>query len=612
MNLLGGTIYGFQAIFKVLSRNKIYENLCSSTPTTAGSCVEQLTQYQNALTLGIAFFDLPSFFVGILIDKFGCRFVKLISIICHIIGWVSLALLKPGRDYLLYIHCVFSSLSGIVVVITTYASSNYFSTSRAFVASLLAGAGISSTMWFSVFQVLIDNGKMELSHLAYIWLAFGLIMFLTSFLFLDWKYSFLKLPYKFDIHLEVADEEESNRNTLWKNLRSPLYILVVLFLSIVLIPSVFLSVFWEPFITYITGDDESLANKYTFAYNVSTLSSIIICPINGFLLGYNASKSKTQKFLNVALVETGSWLLNIILCIIPIFLSSNILIPLLIINCLSRATIVAACQAVISTFFPSAYIGRLTGIMWTIVGAVTFVQFGLIKLTDPITAAWRAWLVIIALVVVMGSHLVQLSGGAFLSFGILILYKHDFRQLFAILSYDSQFVPSIHNIGYILIGIGAFIFIIGLLGCCGSVRESRYLLGIYVFCIILVMGSELIVAMYTVLLSDEWNHRLSKKLKIRLLKYNYSTPQHFEYDLDIIHKQFECCGIDGSSDFFNTINYKMSDRNLPLSCCTHLLNGVCLEIDSYQVGCFQAINKYINVYSRYIVGVGIGVALYEV
>ncbi|CAF4960153.1 unnamed protein product, partial [Rotaria magnacalcarata] len=41
-----------------------------------------------------------------------------------------------------------------------------------------------------------------------------------------------------------------------------------------------------------------------------------------------------------------------------------------------------------------------------------------------------------------------------------------------------QFVPSIHNIGYILIGIGAFIFIIGLLGCCGSVRESRYLLGI--------------------------------------------------------------------------------------------------------------------------------------
>jgi hypothetical protein len=48
------------------------------------------------MTLGIAFFDLPSFFIGILIDQFGCRFVKLISIIFHIIGWLSLALLQPG------------------------------------------------------------------------------------------------------------------------------------------------------------------------------------------------------------------------------------------------------------------------------------------------------------------------------------------------------------------------------------------------------------------------------------------------------------------------------------------------------------------------------------
>ena len=35
--------------------------------------------FQNAMTLGIAFFDLPAFFIGILIDRFGCRFVKLIS-----------------------------------------------------------------------------------------------------------------------------------------------------------------------------------------------------------------------------------------------------------------------------------------------------------------------------------------------------------------------------------------------------------------------------------------------------------------------------------------------------------------------------------------------------
>ncbi|CAF4769593.1 unnamed protein product [Rotaria sp. Silwood1] len=626
MNLLGGTIYGFPAIFKVLSKNKIYQNLCSSS--TTDKCSEQLQQYQNGLTLGIAFFDLPSFVIGILIDKFGCRFVKLISIIFHIIGWLSLALLKPGRDYLLYIHCIFSSISGIVVVITTYTSSNYFSKSRAFVASLLAGAGISSTMWFSIFQAIIDNEILELSHLAYIWLAFGLLMLITSFLFLDWKYSFLNLPYKFDVQLESTDENELNRNSFWKHFRSPLYILVVLFLSILLIPSVFLAVVWEPSITFITEHDKSLANKYTFAYNVTMAFSIIICPINGFLLGFKADKSKKQKLLNISLVQTTSWLLNIALCIIPMFLSPNIIIPILIINCLSRATIVAACQAVISTFFPSTYIGRLTGIMWTIVGIITFIQFALVKLTNPIEEAWRAWLIILLLVVIMSCHLIQiwikyfkqkkielnnfiLSGGAFLSFGILVLYKHDLHDLFAILSYDSHIVPSIHIIAYVLIGIGIFVFIIGLLGCCGSVRESRLLLGLYVFFIILVMGGELVVAMYTVLLSKEWDTRLPNTLKQRLLKYNYSIPQQFEHDLDIIHKKFSCCGIDGPSDFYNNVNYKIYDRHLPLSCCTSLLNGICLEVDAYRFGCYQTINEYVHLYSRLIVAVGIGIALYE-
>jgi hypothetical protein len=52
--------------------------------------------------------------------------------------------------------------------------------------------------------------------------------------------------------------DESNSSTIYQYLRNPLYILVVLFLSIVLIPTVFLSVVWKPFITFITKEDESL------------------------------------------------------------------------------------------------------------------------------------------------------------------------------------------------------------------------------------------------------------------------------------------------------------------------------------------------------------------
>ncbi len=42
-NLLGGTIFGFPAIFQILSKNKIYQNLC---PETTVSCSQQIKQYQ--------------------------------------------------------------------------------------------------------------------------------------------------------------------------------------------------------------------------------------------------------------------------------------------------------------------------------------------------------------------------------------------------------------------------------------------------------------------------------------------------------------------------------------------------------------------------------------
>ena len=46
MNLLGGTIFGFPAIFKVLSKYGIYQNLCQSPVTD--QCFEkiQIKQYQ--------------------------------------------------------------------------------------------------------------------------------------------------------------------------------------------------------------------------------------------------------------------------------------------------------------------------------------------------------------------------------------------------------------------------------------------------------------------------------------------------------------------------------------------------------------------------------------
>ena len=86
VNLVGGTIFGFSALFEILSQYGIYANQdnCKSTSLsnniTQGelSCEgHQTRHYQNALTLGIILFEIPSLLIGPLIDRFGCRTIKL-------------------------------------------------------------------------------------------------------------------------------------------------------------------------------------------------------------------------------------------------------------------------------------------------------------------------------------------------------------------------------------------------------------------------------------------------------------------------------------------------------------------------------------------------------
>ncbi len=57
-------------------------------------------------------------------------------------------------------------------------------------------------------KVLIDNQLVTLPTLCYIWMSFGSIMLVTSFLFLDWKFHILNLPYQYH-----TDSEESVEKT---------------------------------------------------------------------------------------------------------------------------------------------------------------------------------------------------------------------------------------------------------------------------------------------------------------------------------------------------------------------------------------------------------------
>ncbi|CAF3906861.1 unnamed protein product [Rotaria sordida] len=397
-NLVAGNIFGFGSLFSVLPHYGIYESRCkiisekiisNDTKTITKDCRGQIDEYQFAFALGIGFYNLPAVVVGMIADFFGPRSLKMIAIVFHLISWFSLAFLKPGYDWLILSHTIFSSLAGMCVLLSSFSISANFTKTRGLVTALISGAQIGGSVWYANFQILIEKNWISLSTLAFIWASFSILMFGSAMLFLNWHSKCANVSNKRKLSTNEDVAISTSDDSLARHLTDPIFVVVTLFLSCLLLTVAYLPVVWFPWVLHLTGHNLHLANRFTFAYNMSAILSIFIAPICGLIIDYKADQGRSQRMLNISILQTITWLATIILCIVCMFRSIAAPIAAILIFLFSRTMLVAGCQAVITTRFPPQYIGSLLGVMWTTAGIVSFVTYGLTRLaTNPIYA-WR-------------------------------------------------------------------------------------------------------------------------------------------------------------------------------------------------------------------------------
>lgn len=69
-----------------------------------------------------------------------------------------------------------------------------------------------------------------------------------------------------------------------------------------------------------------------------------------------------------------------------------------------------------------------------------------------------------------------------------------------------------------------------------------------------------------------------------------------------------CCGIYGPKDW-----KPVTDGKLPSSCCYAIpVDGFCTEVDSYESGCFEKLENFLEANSQLIIWTAIGFALIQV
>jgi len=193
-----------------------------------------------------------------------------------------------------------------------------------------------------------------------------------------------------------------------------------------------------------------------------------------------------------------------------------------------------------------------------------------------------------------------------------------------------------YNAGtYTLLASGALMTIIGLLGCCGALRESQCLLGtLFVFLMILLVA-EIAGGVWAYTNSEQLNKMISDSIQDTVR--NYSKDKIKSNAFDLIQKELKCCGSEGytswSSSAYNGQQEGVSAMeigisavspfNLPKSCCIEPDSDACeaarkrsilnqSAIDAiHSEGCTRKMEAVVQQYAKYVFSAAIAICIIE-
>jgi len=169
----------------------------------------------------------------------------------------------------------------------------------------------------------------------------------------------------------------------------------------------------------------------------------------------------------------------------------------------------------------------------------------------------------------------------------------------------------------IMIASGALVMIIGFVGCCGAIKESRVMLVIFFILLLLIFILEIAAGIFAYVKKDDVMNKIRANIK-KIIDENYGktdkSSKALSDSVDFMQKELKCCGVDGPGDW-NATDWKKNheDKSTPKSCCMNQNAANCEKSISaaYTKGCSKALQDYIKSHIAIIGGIGIGIAFIQ-
>uniref|UniRef100_A0A3Q3ILH8 Tetraspanin n=1 Tax=Monopterus albus TaxID=43700 RepID=A0A3Q3ILH8_MONAL len=204
--------------------------------------------------------------------------------------------------------------------------------------------------------------------------------------------------------------------------------------------------------------------------------------------------------------------------------------------------------------------------------------------------ALSSWELCVKYALFIFNFICWLAGSGVLAVGLWLRFDSRTSGLMDVQDSPSVFVTGV----YILIAAGALMMIVGFLGCCGAIKESPCMLGLFFVCLLLIFAVEVAAGIWGFANRDRVVEEFTEFYKQTFSNYKSTGQEALKEALRIIHFGLNCCGPTGTEGTRDMCPKK---------------EGMDILVTT---SCPSAIDEMFNNRQHIIGGVGIGVGVITV
>nr|XP_009929866.1 PREDICTED: tetraspanin-8 [Opisthocomus hoazin] len=170
----------------------------------------------------------------------------------------------------------------------------------------------------------------------------------------------------------------------------------------------------------------------------------------------------------------------------------------------------------------------------------------------------------------------------------------------------------------LLIAVGSVIMVLGFLGCCGAIKESRCMLMLFFIGLLLILILQVTGGILGAVYRSQIETSLNKTLVTSVNSLQSSTEESkaFKESFQKFERKNQCCGLlNGPADWGKNFNTPLGGNKICECETENLSTDLCTVFQGryiYKRPCADVIEEYMKDHLLIIMGIAFGLAVVEI